>query len=171
MGSILCRRLPDGNILSGQIVEVEAYRENEPACHAYRGKTPRTAVMFGPPGISYVYFIYGNYNCLNVVTEEEGSACAILIRAVEGHDTNGPGKLCRAWSISRQHNGADLTDCQSELWIAQREPLKRTQIGVSTRIGVTSAHDLRWRYFIKGHPSVSGPKALNEQKKASAINA
>ena len=159
LGSILCRRLPSGKILKGMIVETEAYRYNEPACHAFRGMTPRTKVMFGPPGVAYVYFIYGNYFCLNVVTEEEGTACAVLIRALEGEGTNGPGKLCRAFGITRQENGVDLMNPESSLWICSSEPLKRSQIGVSTRIGINVAKELRWRYFVKGHPCVSGPKS------------
>jgi DNA-3-methyladenine glycosylase len=162
LGGLLCRRLPSGEILSGRIVETEAYRENEPACHAARGITKRNAVLFGPSGIAYVYFIYGSYHCFNVVTESEGSGCAILIRAVEGLHTNGPGKLCRAWEITREHNGIDLTDSSSELWIAPGDALKRSQIGVSSRIGISAAQELQWRFFEIGHASVSGPKSYND---------
>jgi DNA-3-methyladenine glycosylase len=161
LGSLLCRRLPSGAILSGRIVETEAYRENEAACHAARGITPRTAIMFGPAGFAYVYFIYGNYHCFNVVTEGVGSGCAILIRAVAGQDLNGPGKLCRAWDISRAHTGTDLTDCRSEIWIAPGEKLKRSGIGISPRIGIKVAQELPWRFFEDGHPDVSGTKSQN----------
>lgn len=162
LGTVLCRRLADGRILSGKIVEVEAYRDNEPACHAARGPTPRCQVMFGPPGLAYVYFIYGAYHCLNVVTEAPGRGCAVLIRAVEGDGTNGPGKLCRAWGIGREHNGIDLTDPGSELWISPAaEPVKRSEIGKSSRIGISTATELPWRYFLLGHPSVSGTRAKN----------
>jgi len=162
LGSFLCRRLPNGEILTGRIVETEAYRDNEPACHASRGKTPRCEVMFGPAGIAYVYFIYGSYHCLNVVTEREGKGCAVLIRAVEGEGTNGPGKLCRAWEITKTHNGTDFTDPESELWIcAGSEKLRPSQIGISSRIGISSAQELQWRFFVKDHPSVSGPKSYN----------
>ena len=162
VGASLCRRLPDGTLLHGRIVEVEAYRQDEPACHAARGVTPRCQVMFGPAGMSYVYFIYGSCYCLNVVTEPEGKGCAVLIRAVEGIGTNGPGKLCREWQIDKSHNGLDLCDPASELWICRpHEELKRSQVGVSTRIGIKVAEDLPSRFFLKGHKDVSGPKLLN----------
>lgn len=160
LGSYLCRRLPTGEVLRCKIVETEAYRDDEPACHAARGPTPRCKVMFGPPGISYVYFIYGNYHCLNVVTEPEGQGCAVLIRALEGDETNGPGKLCRQLGITREHNGIDLTSPESELWITTGEPPKRSEIGVSSRIGISSAQHLQWRYFIMGHPNISRPKSF-----------
>lgn len=161
LGATLCRRLPDGQIKYGRIVETEAYRDNEPASHAFRGPTPRCAVMFGPPGISYIYFIYGTNHCFNVVTEEAGRGCAVLIRALEGENTNGPGKLCKQFSITRLENGIDLTSPASPIWIAQGTPLHRNEIGVSSRIGVTSAEDVPWRFFIRNHPNLSGPKALN----------
>lgn len=159
LGAVLCRRLPDGTILSGRIVETEAYRDNEPACHAARGPTPRCEVMFGPSGFAYVYFIYGNYHCLNVVTEPKGSGCAVLIRAVEGEGLNGPGKLCRAWQINKSHNRINLMDPAADLWIAQpARRISKSDIGISSRIGIKVAQELPWRYFIKGHPDVSGPK-------------
>src|SRR3990167_7555666 len=99
---------------AGVITETEAYLgQDDPACLAARGKTPRNAVMFGPPGVSYVYFIYGMYHCLNFVTEEEGSPAAVLIRGLmllepsQEHLT-GPGKLCRHLGITREHSGIDL---------------------------------------------------------------
>jgi DNA-3-methyladenine glycosylase len=170
LGAILCRRLPDGRILSGRIIETEAYRDDEPACHASRGPTPRTQVMFGPAGIAYVYFIYGNYHCLNVVTEPEGSGCAVLIRAVEGDNLNGPGKLCRGWDIHKAHNQEDLTDhTAGELWIAApTQPVKN--IGVSSRVGISCAQELQWRYFLKDHPGVSKWKAYSRKRSAPALS-
>jgi DNA-3-methyladenine glycosylase len=162
LGAVLCRRLPTGEILTGRIVETEAYRDNEPASHAFRGITPRSKVMFGPPGVSYVYFIYGVYHCLNVVTELPGRGCAVLIRALEGEHTNGPGKICKHFSITREQNALDLTVPATELWIAPSDAvLSKSEIGISPRIGVTAAEDLPWRFFIKNHKSVSGPKAFN----------
>jgi DNA-3-methyladenine glycosylase len=161
LGAKLCRRLADGRIEKRAIVETEAYRDNEPACHAARGPTPRCQVLFGEAGIAYVYFIYGMYNCLNVVTEKPGVGCAVLIRALEGVDTSGPGKLCRTLAIDRSFNGLSLMDQSLDLWI---EPgagkLKPSQIGVSERIGISKAQELPWRFFIKDHPHVSGPKRL-----------
>jgi DNA-3-methyladenine glycosylase len=164
LGSILCRRLDSGIILSGRVVETEAYRQNEPACHAYRGLTPRTAPLFGPPGMAYVYFIYGNYHCFNVVTESVGKGCAILIRALAGEGLNGPGKLCRAFEITRTHNGVDLTDCRSDIWIAKGEKLQRSRIATSPRIGINVAKELPWRFFEDNHPDVSGTKSQRRVK-------
>ncbi len=169
IGATLYRKLPDGTFLSGKIVETEAYREDDPACHAARGPTPRCKILFGPPGLAYVYFIYGNYHCLNVVTEPEGVGCAVLIRGVEGDNTNGPGKLCREWIITRDHNGVNFTDPSSELLICKGDPVNPQDIGVSSRIGISAAQHLQWRYFLKGHPSVSRPKPYNRpQRKAPA---
>lgn len=156
LGSFLCRRLDDGTIFRAVIVEVEAYTGDDPACHAFKGLTPRCEVMFGPPGRAYVYFIYGMYFCFNVVTEEEGIPGAVLIRAVEMDGGNGPGKLCRALQITREHNGADLCDANGALWI---EPptavLSVDQIGVSIRVGISVAQERPWRFFVKEHPGVS----------------
>lgn len=165
IGAKLIRRLPNGTLLSGKIVETEAYREDDPACHAARGPTPRCKILFGPPGLAYVYFIYGNYHCLNVVTEPEGVGCAVLIRAVEGDNTNGPGKLCRQWLITREHNGVDFTDPLAEMWICPGEPVSSQDIGISSRIGISAAQHLQWRYFLKDHPSVSRSKPYNRPRR------
>lgn len=112
--------------------------------------------------MAYVYFIYGSYHCLNVVTEPEGSGCAVLIRALEADNANGPGKLCREWGITKEHNGINLVDDTSALWISEGDIIKDSDVGISSRIGITSAKELMWRYFIKGHPNVSGPKSYNQ---------
>lgn len=157
IGSLLCRRQTDGQILSGPIIEVEAYTSDDPACHASRGLTKRTQVMFGPPGHAYVYFIYGMYFCLNVVTEPEGVPGAVLIRAVGADGTNGPGKLCRQWQISAAHNGLSLLTTDSQLWISPAEKVPKARIIATPRIGITQATDRPWRFFLKDHPGVSGP--------------
>lgn len=166
LGSTLCRRLSDGTVLKAPIVEVEAYTHDDPSCHAFKGLTDRTRVMFGPPGMAYVYFIYGMYNCLNVVTEPEGTAGAVLIRAI-GLDEggNGPGKLCRQWQIDRRHNGVNLRDKDSELFILSARPLVDEKIGVSTRVGLSVAQDRLWRFFIKGHASVSEHRGNRRPRK------
>jgi DNA-3-methyladenine glycosylase len=166
LGAVLCRRLPDKTVLRASIVEVEAYTQEDPACHAFNGKTNRCGVMFGQPGRAYVYFIYGMYFCLNVVTEPEGRPGAILIRALAADGTNGPGKLCREWQIDRQHNGINLLTAKSDLWIEQGEPVDPGLIMVSTRIGISSGQDKPWRFYVKGHPCVSG---LRKRKLASAV--
>ena len=137
----------------GQINEVEAYVGSiDPACHAYRGKTKRNAVMFGKPGYSYVYFIYGMYFCFNVVTEKEGIGSAVLIRGVKpisGIDSNqktdGPGKLCRTFNIGREHNGIDLCSNPS-FYVADSGEVSK-KIESSRRIGIKQATDLEWRFF------------------------
>src|SRR5437870_4197647 len=173
LGKVLVRRLGRRN-LAGKIVETEAYvGPHDLACHASKGHTPRTSVMFGPPGFAYVYMIYGFYFCLNVVTEPLGYPAAVLIRAVEplenvdlmrrlrnnpGHATNiasGPGKLCMAMSIDKQLNGADLLG--TTIWIEDRK-LDPGPILTSPRVGVDYAGEYRdkpWRFFLNGNPHVS----------------
>lgn len=167
LGTVLCRRLADGSILHGRIVETEAYTQDDPACHAYKGKTPRCEVMFGPGGFAYVYFIYGMYNCLNVVTEIAGKPGAVLIRAVAGDGTNGPGKLCRRWEIDRSHNGSNLMDTWSPIWIAKGVSLPDEKVLITERIGLSVAQEKLWRFAELGHPSVSGSKSLNRARTAN----
>ena len=173
LGQIVQRRLPSGETLSGIIVETEAYLTDDPACHAYRGQTPRNSAMFGPPGHAYVYFTYGLHMMLNLVCAPEDVAEAVLIRAlepVEGEDTmrenrggiaetrqltNGPGKLAQALALTRlSHNGLDVTDPRSELQIlANASP--PFEMVTTTRIGITQGVDLPWRYYIQGNRYVS----------------
>jgi 3-methyladenine DNA glycosylase len=160
LGTFLCRRLDDGSVLSGAIVETEAYTEDDPACHAFRGRTSRCEVMFGPGGFTYVYFIYGMYHCFNVVTEAENTAGAVLVRAVAADGANGPGKLCRAWNIDRSLNGTNLMDSSSPIWIAKGAPLPEQCIEITPRIGLSVAVENQWRFTVKGHPSVSGPRVV-----------
>ena len=169
------RRHPDGKIV-GKIVETEAYvGPHDLACHASKGRTARTEVMFGPPGHAYVYFIYGVYYCLNIVTEEVGHASAVLIRAlepVEGLElmqkkrgtekihslASGPGKLCLAMAIDKALNGADMSR-GNVLYVEDRgEP--RPKILATPRIGVDYAgkwKDKPWRFLIRGSEFVSKP--------------
>lgn len=144
---------------------MEAYiGEEDRACHASRGLTPRTKTLFGPPGYSYVYLIYGMYNCLNVVTEHEGYPAALLLRALEplegfdeGLAMNGPGKLCRAMGISRGHNALDMT--RGSLFIAAGESPARVK--TSPRIGVDYAGPWArkpWRFFDATSRAVSKPR-------------
>ena len=156
--------------VGGRIVEVEAYiGEDDPACHAHRGRTMRNDVMYGPPGRAYVYFTYGNHWMLNVVTEREGFPAAVLIRALEpkigqhimcqrrrvtrDRDlTNGPGKLTAALGISGTDNGSNLRD--SRLFITQFiDP--PAAIGQSGRVGVSEGGDVPWRFFDSESPWVS----------------
>jgi DNA-3-methyladenine glycosylase len=150
---------------AARIVEVEAYLgENDAAAHSARGPTPRTQVIFGPPGHAYVYLIYGMHFCLNIVAEAEGKAGCVLIRAVEPIEgvslpTNGPGKLTRALGITLEHYGTDLTRgaltvCTPTVCAPERRTTFET--GISPRIGITKAIDLPLRFFIRGNRYVSG---------------
>ena len=141
--------------MAGVITETEAYRgQNDPACHAARGKTLRNAVMFGPPGVSYVYFIYGMYHCLNFVTEEEGKPAAVLIRGLMLIEPaplylNGPGKLCRHLGITRDHNAIDLT--KDEDFYVKESPFSPPYES-TPRIGIRRGQDKLWRFVVKGQP-------------------
>lgn len=185
IGKVLVRAADnsvEGSVpLTARIVEVEAYLgEKDPASHAYPGRTERNAVMFGPPGYAYVYFIYGNHYCLNVSCEQEGSAGAVLFRALEpitgiekmAHArgvaisrprdltklTSGPGRLAEAFGVTRvRDNGCDLTSAIGSLWIGDDSYRVRT-IRVTPRIGITKAADKRLRYILAGNPFVSGRK-------------
>jgi len=163
-------RVIDGERLSGLVVETEAYiGEEDRACHASRGRTPRTEVMYGPPGHSYIYFIYGMYHCLNVVTDKVGFPAAVLIRGIqpqegveymhgnrgfrpEGELTNGPGKLCQALAIDRSLNGLDL--CTSDLlFIEEARVADPGEIEVTPRIGIRAdeiAKRRPWRFLLGG---------------------
>jgi DNA-3-methyladenine glycosylase len=183
LGKVLVRRslLPKSPDLTARIVEVEAYLgEQDPAAHAAAGNTPRTSVLFGPPGHAYVYFIYGNHYCLNVSCEPEGRGGGVLFRALEPLSglkemaaargielrgdqdlpklTSGPGRLCEAFSITRNRdNGGDLTSASSSLWIGDDGDRPRGII-LTPRIGITKAVDRSLRYLIGGNRFVSGPK-------------
>lgn len=158
LGCKLIRRA--GNkVLSGIIVETEAYTQEDPACHAFKGKTPRAATLFKQPGIAYVYFIYGMYHCMNIVTEEYDRAGAVLIRALEpippAKNTNGPGKLCKALNITKEFNEADITSSEAGLWVEEGIIVQKKQITTSTRIGIKLAADYMWRFYIKDNDFVS----------------
>lgn len=174
IGCTLVRQLPNGLLIRGKIVETEAYAPHDPACHAYRGQSQRNASMFGPPGHSYVYLIYGLYHCLNVVTEAVGIGSAVLIRAVDleavppglvdlSNQTAqkphriaaGPGKLCRALDIDRRLDGVPYS-WESGLWLEHRmESILPTALVQTTRIGITKAAEQPWRWYLRGNLAVS----------------
>ncbi len=141
IGKYLVRQDGKGTT-AGKIIEAEAYvGPHDKACHASKGRTGRTEVLFGPPGVSYVYLIYGMYHCLNVVTEREEFPAAVLIRAIEvdGLLIDGPGRLCRAMNIDRTLNRVDLTIGEG-LWFEDRgEPVRSHLVGAHPRIGVDYA--------------------------------
>jgi DNA-3-methyladenine glycosylase len=162
------------NGAGGRIVEVEAYHHTDPAAHSYRGQTERNAVMFGPAGYAYVYRSYGIHWCLNFVCEAEGSASAVLIRALEplagiaamrrrrgvvqrAADEralcSGPGKLCEALGVTHRHNGLPLDRAPFEL----RARVEKPEIVTGPRIGITKAVEHPWRYGLKGSRFLSKP--------------
>ena len=171
LGAVLECETEDG-IAAGRIVETEAYiGEHDLACHAAAGRTTRTAPLYGPAGIAYVYLIYGMYWCFNAVTRAEGEPSAVLVRAIEplvGIDlmrrrrpnarrdadlTNGPGKLCLALGIGREHNWKPLQ--RRPLVIRRGEPVADDAITVTPRIGITQAADWPLRWFVTASPFVS----------------
>lgn len=171
LGKIFVRRMDSGLELRGRIVETEAYiGYGDEACHAWRGRTERNSMMFAEPGRLYIYFTYGNHYMLNIVSEPESVAGAVLIRAMEPVSgepfmqeqrktaiaTNlmsGPGKLTQAMAIDRSCNGSSLFS--GEFHIEDAPELPEEAIGTSTRIGITRSRDLPWRKFIIGNPHVS----------------
>jgi DNA-3-methyladenine glycosylase len=168
-------RVHRGKQLIGRIVETEAYQgPQDLAAHSARGQTERNTVMFGPPGHAYVYLIYGMWDCVNIVTREQGVPHAVLIRAVEpvAHiqdKTWGPGLLCKAMHIDRRLNGADLCvpSPQQRLWVEAPQVVGRCRIGRAPRIGVDYAGDWahkRWRFFDQASPYVSTLSAAQRRK-------
>lgn len=169
LGCVLERDLA-GQTVRVRIVETEAYDQTDVASHSYKGRTPRTDVMFGPAGHLYVYFTYGMHYCCNVTVGEEGHGAAVLIRAVEplegwellserrpgrsGTDlTNGPAKLCQALAIDKALNGHDLS--RAPLRLVAAEPLPKIRITQTTRIGISQGKDVPWRFYETGNPYVS----------------
>ena len=159
---------------AGLIVETESYHAQDPACHAFNGRTARNEVLFGPPGHAYVYFSYGMHNLLNFVAEPEGDAAAVLIRAldpVEGVDEmrrrrgvervtdlcSGPGKLTQALGVGLELNGAPLADGPLAV-LARPAGRRRPRIVTSPRVGISRATDLPWRFSAAGDPNVSRPR-------------
>lgn len=165
LGMVLARR-EAGVIRRGRIVEVEAYGgSDDPASHAYRRKTPRNAVMFGPAGIAYVYFVYGMHNCLNIVTGSRGEAAAILVRALEPLEnvpgrTDGPARLCAALSVDKSLNGQAFDG--ETLWLEFRKsPLPASAIACGARVGINPASPAAqwpWRFCVKDSKYVSLPR-------------
>ncbi|HEY9907345.1 MAG TPA: DNA-3-methyladenine glycosylase [Thermosynechococcaceae cyanobacterium] len=175
IGCALVRQMSDRSLWRGVIVETEAYGPDDPACHAYRRRTARNWVMFGEAGMSYVYLIYGIYHCFNVVTDVDGVASAVLIRALQletippwidpkeklDRVAAGPGKLCRALQIDLSLTAQPLLP-DRPLWLEPRPPefqekLEQETIDLTqtTRIGLTQGVDLPWRWYLTHSAAVS----------------
>lgn len=168
LGCVLEREI-DGQTVHVRIVETEAYDQTDAASHSYKGRTPRTDIMFGPAGHLYVYFTYGMHYCCNVTVGEDGYGAAVLIRAVEPLEgeallarrreksgvevTNGPAKLCQALGIDKRMNSHDLS--KNPLKLILPPPLGEAQIAVTKRVGITRAKDVPWRFYLKDNPYVS----------------
>jgi DNA-3-methyladenine glycosylase len=177
LGQILARRLSDGCVLRARIVETEAYEQDDPASHAYRGRrTPRVRAMFGPPGHLYVYFTYGMHHCMNVVAGPTGTGSAVLLRAaqpLEGMDRmsvrrgtdrivdlcRGPGRFAQAFEVDRSLDGADLVR-GSEIWIERGPRAASAIVRSGPRVGIRVGTDRPWRFWIDGPwVSLSRPAA------------
>ncbi len=177
LGKTLVHKTDEG-IISGKIVETEAYLgQKDPGSHAYRGVTKRNRIMFGPAGKAYVYLVYGNHYCFNVVTEKDGEAGAVLIRALEPREgirlmkkhrridgpltclTNGPGKLTKALGITGSMNGIDLTG--NRLFVSQiaspknKSASKDSNVIATGRVGIRRGKNFPYRYYIEGSKFVS----------------
>jgi DNA-3-methyladenine glycosylase len=186
LGKLLVRQTNDA-LLVGRIVEVEAYfGDGDPAAHAAAGRTARNAVLFGPPGHAYLYFIYGMHTCLNISCEPAGQAGSVLVRALEPLQglaqmaawrglaphapprllTSGPGRLCQAFGITRgTHNGMDLLNENSDLQLRD-DDYEAQSILETPRIGITKAAERPLRFLLAGHPCISGPARANARTKS-----
>jgi DNA-3-methyladenine glycosylase len=177
LGAVVVHDTPQGRV-AVRLTEVEAYTgSTDPGSHAFRGRTPRVAVMFGPPGHLYVYFTYGMHFCANVVCGQDGEASAVLLRAgevVHGLDVararrpaaradtdlaRGPARLASALGIARPHNGADLCAATSEVWIEAGAPAPAEAVRCGPRVGVSGpggdGESFPWRFWLDGEPTVS----------------
>jgi DNA-3-methyladenine glycosylase len=178
LGCVLEHQTADG-LVAVELTEVEAYAgQSDPASHAYRGKTQRNAVMFGPPGHAYVYFTYGMHFCVNLVCLGNGTASAVLLRAgavIAGEDlararrtrgaasvasrdlARGPARLCQALDIDRELDGADVCAAGSPLRVGARarNPVRSGKIMTGPRVGVSRAAEVPWRFWYEGEPTVS----------------
>ncbi|HEX3866537.1 MAG TPA: DNA-3-methyladenine glycosylase [Gemmatimonadaceae bacterium] len=182
LGAVLECRTPDG-VASGRIVETEAYiGEHDLACHAAAGRTSRTEPLYGPPGIAYVYFIYGMYWCVNAVTRAEGEPSAVLIRALEPLDgihlmrrrrpaavreidlANGPGKLCLALGIDGRLNRHDLA--RPPLRVLPGEAIPNSRVRTSPRIGISRSADWPLRWFVVDNPYVSRSRVPSKRQRS-----
>ena len=169
LGRVLVRAFPDGSRAAARIVEVEAYGPDDPASHAFRGRTARNAVMFGPPGHLYVYFTYGMHHCMNAVTGRAGEGAAVLLRAaepLEGADAmaarrgrerrlelcSGPGRLTQALGVDRRARRPGSRDRAATIWV--EDGPRPGAVATGIRVGVHET-TRRWRFWLEGNPFVS----------------
>jgi DNA-3-methyladenine glycosylase len=175
LGHVLVRRLPSGELLRARIVETEAYEQDDPASHAFRGPTARNRVMFGPSGHLYVYFTYGMHHCMNVVTRGVGEGSAVLLRAAEplggvstmararGTDRirdlcRGPARLAQALSVDRSMDGTDLIR-GGVMWVERGAGAADGTVRSGVRIGIRVGMDRPWRFWVDGPWVSASPRA------------
>jgi DNA-3-methyladenine glycosylase len=177
LGCVIEADTPEGTV-GVRLVEVEAYRgADDPASHSFRGRTTRNAVMFGPPGHLYVYFVYGMHFCANISCLTHGEPAAVLLRAGEvvsdlavamarrptarrADDlARGPARLASLLGLQREHNGVDVTDPASPVRLLAAPPVDPALIRTGPRVGVAAAHELPWRFWLDGSPAVSQYRA------------
>jgi DNA-3-methyladenine glycosylase len=177
LGCVLEADTPEGTV-GVRLVEVEAYRgADDPASHSFRGRTTRNAVMFGPPGHLYVYFVYGMHFCANISCLTHGEPAAVLLRAGEVVSdlavararrptarriddlARGPARLASLLGLQREHNGVDVTDPASPVRLLAAPPVDPALIRTGPRVGVAAAHELPWRFWLDGSPAVSQYRA------------
>lgn len=188
LGRVIEHRTADG-LVAVRLTEVEAYAgEEDPASHAFRGRTGRNATMYGEAGHAYVYFIYGMHHCINLVCLGPGVAAAVLLRAgevVEGLDlarwrrrpardrdlARGPARLCQALGIRRAHDGADGCDAAGPLRVREGEPVPASLVRTSPRTGVAVARDRAWRFYVAGEPHVSPYRPSVSRRRGAAPEA
>jgi DNA-3-methyladenine glycosylase len=171
LGRVLVRTRADGTRLAARLVETEAYQEDDPASHSYRGPTARNGVMFGPAGHLYVYFTYGMHFCMNVVTGAEGAGSAVLLRAaepLEGVDEmtrlrggrpprelcSGPARLCQAFGVDRTDDGTDLVR-GGAMWLESGDADGGGRVAAGVRVGISVGLERAWRFRLEGDPWVS----------------
>ena len=184
LGQLLLSESPDG-VVAVSLTEVEAYEgASDPASHAFRGRTPRNAVMFGPGGHAYVYFTYGMHFCVNLVCGEEGTASAVLLRAgrvIEGEAlalarrgrgpardlARGPARLCQALGITRAMDGTDVCAPRGALRVMPAPEADGTAVTAGPRVGVSSAGDWPWRFWLSADPTVSVYRRHTPRRRAA----
>ena len=160
IGCLLVTQQLKGGYIYGVIVETEAYSQEEPACHGYHRRTPNNETLFGEPGHLYVYLTYGIYHCVNIVTDKANWASGVLLRAIAlpGEDERiaaGPGLLAKRFELNRTHDSLHIS-LENGLWLASRPSNENMQkIIQTTRIGISKAKELPWRWYLQGNRSIS----------------
>ena len=160
IGCFLIKRISKNKYCSGVIVETEAYSEEEASCHGFSGKTQRNETLFGEPGQLYIYLSYGRYHCANIVTGKRNWANGVLLRSIAIKDederiASGPGLLAKRFGLNRSHNNLRLSP-ENNFWIAEREKGREMgKIIQTTRIGISQAKDIPWRWYLERSRSIS----------------